>query len=420
MDHFEYKNGALAAEDVPVSEIAEAVGTPFYCYSTATIERHFRVFEEALSGLSATICYAVKANSNLAVIKTLADMGAGADVVSSGELMRALKAGVPAHKIVFSGVGKTRDELTHALNEGILQINIESEPELHLLNEVAGTLGKKAEVAFRINPDVDAHTHDKISTGRSEDKFGIEWTRIHDVITRANKLPNIEIAGLAMHIGSQLTELQPFRDAFIRLRDVVAILRADGHAIPRLDLGGGLGIPYDNSPTPSPAEYGKVVKEVLGDLDCDLLFEPGRLIVGNAGILVTQVVYIKEGATRRFLILDAAMNDLMRPSLYDAKHDIISVVEPIDGANLERVDVVGPVCETGDTFATELDLPAAEAGDLLVIRSAGAYGAVMASTYNSRALIPEVMVKGSAYSIIRERIEPETLIKYESLPNWDN
>jgi diaminopimelate decarboxylase len=420
MDHFEYKNGALAAEDVPVSKIAEAIGTPFYCYSTATIERHFRVFEEALSGLSATICYAVKANSNLAVIKTLADMGAGADVVSSGELMRALKAGVPARKIVFSGVGKTRDELTHALNEGILQINIESEPELHLLNDVAGTLGKKAEVAFRINPDVDAHTHDKISTGRSEDKFGIEWTRIHDVITRARKLPNIEIAGLAMHIGSQLTELQPFRDAFIRLRDVVAILRADGHAIPRLDLGGGLGIPYDNSPTPSPAEYGQVVKEILGDLDCDLLFEPGRLIVGNAGILVTQVVYVKEGATRRFLIIDAAMNDLMRPSLYDAKHDIISVVEPIDGANLERVDVVGPVCETGDTFATELDLPAAEAGDLLAIRSAGAYGAVMASTYNSRALIPEVMVKGSAYSIIRERIEPETLIKYESLPNWDS
>jgi diaminopimelate decarboxylase len=420
MDHFKYKNGALAAEDVPVSEIAEAVGTPFYCYSTATIERHFRVFEEALTGLSATICYAVKANSNLAVIKTLADMGAGADVVSSGELMRALKAGVPARKIVFSGVGKTRDELTYALNEGILQINIESEPELHLLNEVAGTLGKKAAVAFRINPDVDAHTHDKISTGRSEDKFGIEWTRIHDVITRASKLPNIEIAGLAMHIGSQLTELQPFRDAFIRLRDVVAILRADGNAIPRLDLGGGLGIPYDNSPTPSPAEYGQVVKEVLGDLDCDLLFEPGRLIVGNAGILVTQVVYVKEGATRRFLILDAAMNDLMRPSLYDAKHDIISVVEPVDGAILERVDVVGPVCETGDTFATELDLPAAEAGDLLAIRSAGAYGAVMASTYNSRALIPEVMVKDSAYSIIRERIEPETLIKYENLPNWDS
>lgn len=294
MDHFDYKNGALAAEDVPITEIAEAVGTPFYCYSSATIERHFRVFEEALTGLSATICYAVKANSNIAVIKTLADMGAGADVVSSGELIRALKAGVPANKIVFSGVGKTRDELAHALNEGILQINIESEPELHALNEVAGELGKKAAVAFRINPDIDAHTHDKISTGRSEDKFGIEWTRIHDVITRASKLPNIEIAGLAMHIGSQLTELQPFKDAFIRLRDVVAILRADGHAIPRLDLGGGLGIPYDNTRTPSPADYGKVVKETLGDLGCDLLFEPGRLIVGNAGILVTKIVYVRK------------------------------------------------------------------------------------------------------------------------------
>lgn len=418
MDHFEYKNGTLSAEDVSVSEIAKAVGTPFYCYSTATIERHFRVFEEALAGLSATICYAVKANSNIAVIKTLADMGAGADVVSSGELLRALKAGVPARKIVFSGVGKTRAELAHALNEDILQINLESEPELHVLNEIAGTLGKKARVAFRINPDIDAHTHDKISTGRSEDKFGIEWTRIHDVITRASKLPHIEIAGLAMHIGSQLTDLQPFRDAFIRLRDVVAILRADGHAIPRLDLGGGLGIPYDNSRTPSPADYGKVVKEVLGDLGCDLLFEPGRLIVGNAGILVTKVEYVKEGATRRFLILDAAMNDLMRPSLYGAKHDIVPVLEPRVGANLERVDVVGPVCETGDTFATELDLPAAEAGDLLAIRSAGAYGAVMASTYNSRALIPEVLVKANAYSIIRERIEPETMLSYENLPDW--
>ena len=420
MDHFNYKNGALAAEDLPISDIAEAVGTPFYCYSTATIERHYQVFAEALEGLPATICYAVKANSNLAVIKTLADKGAGADVVSSGELMRALKAGVPAKKIVFSGVGKTRDELAHALKEDILQINIESEPELHVLNEVAGEMGKKAEVAFRINPDIDAHTHDKISTGRSEDKFGIEWTRIHDVITRASKLPHIKIAGLAIHIGSQLTELQPFRDAFIRLRDIVAILRADGHAMTRLDLGGGLGIPYDDARTPSPADYGKVVKEVLGDLDCDLLFEPGRLIVGNAGILVTKVVYVKEGATRRFLILDAAMNDLMRPSLYDAKHNIVAVIEPNEGANLERVDVVGPVCETGDTFATELDLPAAEAGDLLAIRSAGAYGAVMASTYNSRDLIPEVLVKKGAYSIIRERIAAETMLSYENLPNWES
>ena len=420
MDHFDYKNGILSAEDVAISEIAEAVGTPFYCYSTATIERHYQVFAEALEGLPATICYAVKANSNLAVIKTLADKGAGADVVSSGELMRALKAGVPAKKIVFSGVGKTRDELAHALKEDILQINIESEPELHVLNEVAGEMGKKAEVAFRINPDIDAHTHDKISTGRSEDKFGIEWTRIHDVITRASKLPHIKIAGLAIHIGSQLTELQPFRDAFIRLRDIVAILRAEGHAMTRLDLGGGLGIPYDDARTPSPADYGKVVKEVLGDLDCDLLFEPGRLIVGNAGILVTKVVYVKEGATRRFLILDAAMNDLMRPSLYDAKHNIVAVIEPNEGANLERVDVVGPVCETGDTFATELDLPAAEAGDLLAIRSAGAYGAVMASTYNSRDLIPEVLVKKGAYSIIRERIAAETMLSYENLPNWES
>ncbi len=420
MDHFDYKNGALAAEDMPISDIAEAVGTPFYCYSTATIERHYRVFAEALAGLSATICYAVKANSNIAVIKTLADLGAGADVVSSGELTRALKAGVPADKIVFSGVGKTRDELAHALQENILQINIESEPELQALNEVAGSMGVTAPVAFRINPDIDAHTHDKISTGRSEDKFGIEWTRIHDVITRASDLANIEIAGLAMHIGSQLTELEPFRQAFIRLRDVVAILRADGHNLPRLDLGGGLGIPYDAAATPSPADYGKVVTEVLGDLEAELLFEPGRLIVGNAGILVTRIVYVKEGATRRFLILDAAMNDLVRPSLYEAKHDIVPVSEPNSGANLERVDVVGPVCETGDTFATELDLPSAEAGDLLAIRSAGAYGAVMASTYNSRALIPEVMVNGNAYSIIRERIDPDTLINYENLPNWDS
>ena len=419
MDHFEYKNGVLAAEDVPVSEIAEAVGTPFYCYSSATIERHFQVFSEALSDVSATVCFAVKANSNIAVLKIMADMGAGADVVSSGELTRALKAGMPANKIVFSGVGKTCDELAHALSENILQINVESEPELHALNEIAGSMSVIAPVAFRINPDVDAHTHDKISTGRSEDKFGIEWTRIHDVINRASKLPNIEITGLAVHIGSQLTELQPFRDAFIRLRDIVAILRADGHAIPRLDLGGGLGIPYDSAETPSPAEYGKVVSEVLGDVECDLLFEPGRLIVGNAGILVTQIVYVKEGATRRFLILDAAMNDLMRPSLYDAKHDIVPAIEPISGANLERVDVVGPVCETGDTFATEIDLPAAEAGDLLAIRSAGAYGAVMSSTYNSRALIPEVLVKGDKYSIVRERIEPDTLLNYENLPNWD-
>jgi diaminopimelate decarboxylase len=418
MDYFEYKNGTLVAEDVTVSKIADAIGTPFYCYSATTIEDHFSDLKNALVGLPATICYAVKANSNIAVIKTLADMGAGADVVSSGELTRALKAGVPAKKIVFSGVGKTSDELAHALKEDILQINIESEPELNALNKIAGAMDKKIEVALRINPDIDANTHDKISTGRSEDKFGIEWTRIQDVIKLAQKLDNIKIVGLAMHIGSQLIKLDPFKEAFIRLETLVKELRLKGHEILRLDLGGGLGISYDGLPTPTPAEYGKVVKAVFKNLNCDLIFEPGRFIVGNSGILVTQVVYVKKGAARRFLILDAAMNDLMRPCLYDAKHSIVSLKEPKDGDNLERVDVVGPVCETGDTFATEIDLPVTVSGDLLAIQSAGAYGAVMSSTYNSRSLIPEVMVKGSNFSVIRQRITPEILIDYENFPDW--
>jgi diaminopimelate decarboxylase len=419
MDHFKYKHSELVAEEVPISTIAENIKTPFYCYSTATIERQFTIFKQALKGLSATICYAVKANSNLAVIKTLANLGAGADVVSSGELIRALKSGIPATKIIFSGVGKTQDELAHALKENILQINVESEPELHSLNKIAGSLNKKAPVALRVNPNIDAKSHNKISTGRSEDKFGIEWEYIHNVIDRASKLPNIEITGLAMHIGSQLTDLQPFRDAFLRMKDIFIALRSNGYNIKRLDLGGGLGIPYDDTPTPSPSLYGKLVQDVFSKLNCDLVFEPGRLIVGNAGVLVTRIIYVKEGASRRFLILDAAMNDLMRPCLYDAKHNIISIIEPRKNTKLQLVDVVGPVCETGDTFATQINLPYAEAGDLLAIRSAGAYGAVMASTYNSRALIPEVMVKGDAYRIVRERIEPETLITYENLPTWD-
>ncbi len=418
MDYFEYRKGELVAEDVNVSKIADEIGTPFYCYSATSIEYHFKALKKALAGLNATICYAVKANSNIAIIKTLSDMGAGADVVSSGELTRALKAGVPPKKIVFSGVGKTTDELAHALKEGILQINIESEPELIALNKIANSMGQEAQVALRINPDIDAHTHNKISTGRSEDKFGIEWTHINDVISRANKLDNIKIVGLAMHIGSQLTKLEPFKEAFTRLESLAKELRLKGYEISRLDLGGGLGISYDGLPTPTPAEYGKIVKDVFKDLNCDLLFEPGRFIVGNAGILVTQVIYVKKGATRRFLILDAAMNDLMRPCLYDAKHSIISLVEPKEDDILDRVDVVGPVCETGDTFATEIDLPAVESGDLLAIRSAGAYGAVMSSTYNSRSLIPEIIVKGNNYSIIRQRITPETLINYESLPDW--
>lgn len=419
MDYFKYKNGALFAEDVTVSKIAEEIGTPFYCYSAITIENQFSDLKNALAGLPTTICYAVKANSNIAVIKLLADMGAGADVVSSGELTRALKAGVPAKKIVFSGVGKTANELTHALKENILQINIESEPELIALNEIAGVMNKKAQVALRINPDVDAETHNKISTGRSEDKFGIEWIHINNVISQAKKLKNIEIIGLAMHIGSQLTKLDPFKQAFIRLRQIVKDLRANGHKITRLDLGGGLGISYDGLQAPSPAEYGKLVKATFKDLNCDLLFEPGRFIVGDSGILVTQVIYVKNGTTRRFLILDAAMNDLMRPCLYDAQHRIMPLMKNNDGNNLERVDVVGPVCETGDTFATEIELPATVAGDLLAIRSAGAYGAVMSSTYNSRPLIPEVMVKGNAFSIIRQRMTPETLLEYENLPDWN-
>jgi diaminopimelate decarboxylase len=418
MDHFQYQDGALWAEDVPLSTIVEAVGTPFYCYSAAALTRHYEVFTEALAGLPALVCYSVKANSNLAVIRTLARLGAGVDVVSGGELTRALRAGVPADRIVFSGVGKTAAEIAAALEAGILQTNIESEPELALVDEVAGGMGLRAPIAVRINPDIDAHTHDKISTGRGEDKFGIEWTRTHEVVTRAVALRHIEMVGLAMHIGSQLTELEPFRGAFQRLRDVVAGLRADGLEIQRLDLGGGLGISYGEGPVPSPAEYGQVVREMLADLDCRLLLEPGRLIVGNAGILVTKVVYVKQGATRKFVIVDAAMNDLLRPSLYDAHHEIVPLLAPKPGGQLYSSDVVGPVCETGDSFATERKLPHLEAGDALAIRSAGAYGAVMASTYNSRALVPEVMVNGEEFAVIRRRVTTEAYLDYEDMPDW--
>ncbi|MBT4674081.1 MAG: diaminopimelate decarboxylase [Rhodospirillaceae bacterium] len=418
MDHFQYRNGTLWAEDVALSTIVEAVGTPFYCYSTATLTRHYNVFTEALAGLPALVCYSVKANSNLAVIKTLAGLGAGLDVVSGGELMRAMRAGVPADRIVFSGVGKTAPEISAALEAGILQINIESEPELALVNDVAARLGLTAPIAIRINPDIDADTHDKISTGRSEDKFGIEWTRVHEVVTRSAGLDHIQVVGLAMHIGSQLTSLDPFRDAFQRLSGLVTDLRTRGVEIQRLDLGGGLGIPYDDSAVPEPAAYGQLVREMLGDLDCRLLFEPGRLIVGNAGILVTKVVYLKEGATRNFVIVDAAMNDLLRPSLYDARHEIVPLVEPPFGGPQMAADVVGPVCETGDTFATELTMAQLEAGDALAIRSAGAYGAVMASSYNSRALVPEVMVNGEDFAVIRRRITTQDYLDYEDMPDW--
>lgn len=417
MDHFNYANGQLCAEQVPLAEIAAAVGTPFYCYSTATIERHFTVLNDALTGVSATLCYAVKANSNIAVIKTLADLGAGADVVSSGELVRARTAGVPANKIVFSGVGKTREEVEHALREKILQINVESEPEIALVNSVAQSLGVVAPIALRINPDVDAKTHEKVSTGRKEDKFGVDWSRTHEIVNGLAAYPHVELAGLAMHIGSQLTSLDPFRAAFQRMRDLIAEVEEQGHKIRTVDLGGGLGIPYESALPPEPSAYADVVKEIFGDLNYNLLFEPGRLIVGNAGVLVTKALYVKEGDQRKFLIVDAAMNDLLRPTLYDATHRIVPVIEPA-GQVEEPYDVVGPICETGDKFGEALSLPPVGEDDLYAIRSAGAYGAVMSSTYNSRPLVPEVLVKGDRFWVIRRRVDIDELLGYEAFPDW--
>jgi diaminopimelate decarboxylase len=427
MDHFQYVDGRMHAEDVPLDAIAEAVGTPFYCYSTATLTRHFRVFADAFEGLDTLVCFAVKANSNLAVIRTLAAQGAGADVVSGGELRRALAAGVPAEKIVFSGVGKTDAELTAALRAGVMQINVESEPELERLSAVASDMGVTAAVAIRVNPDVDAKTHEKITTGRKENKFGIEWTRARTVYEKAARLPGIKPVSVAVHIGSQLTELQPFRDAYVRLRDLVAVLRKDGHAIERVDLGGGLGIPYGSDddegdplddPMPGPLDYARVVREVWDGFDGTLVFEPGRLIAGNAGILVTRTTYVKEGSTRTFAIVDAAMNDLARPSLYGAFHAIEPVRQPAAGTEPTPIDVVGPVCETGDTFGTGRPLPPLEAGDLLILRSAGAYGAVMASMYNSRDLIAEVLVSGKEFAVIRKRITVDDVMARETVPDW--
>lgn len=424
MDHFRYRNGELCAEEVPLRRIAAGVGTPFYCYAQATIERHYRVYLDAFLGLDALLCYSLKANSNVAVIRTLARLGAGADVVSGGELKRALHAGVPPAKIVFSGVGKTEDELRAALRAGILQINVESEPELRLLSRVATSLGLAAPVAVRVNPDVDARTHAKMTTGRGENKFGIDLARAPQLYAAAAGLPGIRVVGVAVHIGSQVTDLEPYRQAYGRLGELVLTLRARGHAIERLDLGGGLGIPYAadavEAPIPLPADYGAMVRAVVGDLGCRLLLEPGRLIVGNAGVLVTRVLYVKEGATRRFAIVDAAMNDLIRPTLYNARHAIVPIEEPRPGTATEDVDmdVVGPICETGDTFGAGYRLPALAAGDLLAIRSAGAYGAVMASAYNSRPLVPEVLVRGADFWVVRRRIEVDEMLAAESYPAW--
>jgi len=422
MNHFDYQNGVLFAEGVAIPEIAAEIGTPFYCYSTATIERHYAVLADALAaaGLETTICFACKANSNLAVIRTLAQLGAGADVVSEGELRRALAAGVPAGRIVFSGIGKTRDELAFALDSGIMQINVESEPELLMLSELAVAAGRVVEVALRVNPDVDANTHAKITTGKKENKFGIEWTQVREVYATARALPGIAPVAVACHIGSQLTEIGPFREAFLRLRDLVFDLRADGTDIRRLDLGGGLGVPYDGETPPSPAVYAETIAQTLGDLGCRFIVEPGRLLVGNAGLLVSSVVRVKRGATRTFVVVDAAMNDLIRPALYDAYHAILPVVEPAADAAPAPVDIVGPVCETGDTFARQRELTPVEAGDLLVFHTAGAYGAAMASTYNSRPLVPEVMVKGDRFALVRARPSYEEMIALERQPDWQN
>ena len=422
MHHFEYRNGVLHAEDVPLPTIAQHVGTPFYCYSTATLVRHYHVFAKALAEGAkgdepALICFSAKANGNQAVLKTLAREGAGIDVVSGGELARALNAGVPGERIVFSGVGKTRAEMRAALEAGIYQFNVESEPELEALNEVAQGMGVAAPITIRVNPDVDAKTHEKIATGKAENKFGIPWARARDVYARAGGMANIAVVGIDVHIGSQLTALEPFEAAFRKVAELVHTLREDGHAIDRLDLGGGLGIPYDETVPPHPDAYGRMVTQVVGNLGCRLIFEPGRMIAGNAGILVSEVLYIKDGENRRFAILDAAMNDLARPALYDAHHGAIPVIEPEGGA-LDTYDLVGPVCETGDTFARGRTMPALTSGDLVAFLSAGAYGAVMASTYNARPLVPEVLVRGDRFAIVRPRPTIEELIGLDRLPDW--
>lgn len=420
MDHFLYRNGELHAEDVAIREIAAEVGTPFYVYSAATLERHFRVFDEALSPNPHLVCFAVKSNSNVAVLRVLAKLGAGMDVVSGGEYRRALAAGVPGEKIVFSGVGKTREEMAFVLENGVRQFNVESEPELLALSEVAASMGKVAPITLRVNPDVDAKTHEKISTGKSENKFGIPIAKAREIYKMAAGLPGIDVVGVDMHIGSQLTDLAPFEEAYTKMRALALALREDGHNIRRLDLGGGLGIPYtrSNEAPPLPAEYGAMVKRVLGDLGCELEIEPGRLISGNAGLLVSSVIYVKEGEGRDFLILDAAMNDLVRPSMYGAHHDIIPVIEAEAGTEPQPFDVVGPVCETGDTFAKARALPALQPEDLVAFRSAGAYGAVMASEYNTRPLIPEVLVSGDQFAVIRARPTFDEILARDTIPQW--
>jgi diaminopimelate decarboxylase len=420
MHHFRYVGGVLHAEDVSLARIADAIGTPFYCYATATLERHYCVLQEAFRDLETLICYAIKANSNQAVIATLARLGAGMDVVSEGELRRARAAGVPADKIIFAGVGKSAGEIAYALGEDILGFNVESEPELRLLSEIAAGAGRRARIAFRVNPDVDAKTHAKISTGKAENKFGIPFEDAPRLYAAAAQLPGIEIAGIHMHIGSQVTDLKPFRDAFTLMRELTLALRAQGLKIEHLDIGGGLGVPYraGNEVPPSPQEYAKIVRQKLGDLHLKIYLEPGRVIVANAGVLIARVIYAKRGRDKTFTIVDAAMNDLIRPTLYEAHHEIWPVEEAVRAGAPVRQDVVGPVCETGDYLALERDLAPFAAGDLLAFMTAGAYGAAMASTYNTRLLVPEVLVRGADYAIVRPRQTYEALIGQDRLPDW--
>ncbi len=421
MHHFRYRGGVLHAEDVSLAQIAAEVGTPFYCYSTATLERHYRVLAEAFAGQDALICYAMKANSNQAVLATLARLGAGMDVVSEGELRRALAAGVPASKIIFAGVGKTREEIAFALQQDILGFNVESEPELKVLSEEATRLGRPARIALRVNPDVDAKTHAKISTGKAENKFGIPYRQAPRLYAEARTLPGLAVTGIHMHIGSQITDLEPFRNAFRLMRELAQALIRDGHKITHLDLGGGLGVPYvsdGEDVAPPPSAYAAVIKETLGDLGLKLILEPGRMIVGNAGILVSRVLYSKEGVDKTFTVVDAAMNDLIRPTLYEAHHEIWPVAQAKGAEPPVVQDVVGPVCETGDYLALERKLPPFAAGDLLAVMTAGAYGAVMSSTYNTRPLVPEVLVRGQDYFVVRPRPTYEDLIGLDRLPGW--
>jgi diaminopimelate decarboxylase len=419
MNHFDYRGGILHAEGVALDRLAAAVGTPFYCYSTATLTRHYEVFAGAFADVRALVCYAMKANSNQAVVKTLAGLGAGADVVSGGELKRALLAGVPPQKIMFSGVGKTEAEIAAAVDAGILCVNVESEPELALLSKIASAKGRRTDISLRVNPDIDARTHAKIATGKSENKFGIPISRAREVYAHAAKLPGVRVSGVDMHIGSQITELQPFDDAFALLSEFVHMLRADGHAIDHVDLGGGLGIPYrDGDDPPGPQAYAAVVKRATASLDCTLIFEPGRLIVGNAGILVARVLYVKRGEAKTFVIVDAGMNDLVRPTLYEAHHEVRLVKEPPPGAPQILADVVGPVCESGDFLALDRTMAEPAPGDLLAVMTAGAYGAVQAGTYNTRPLVAEVMVKDNRYSLVRPHIGIDEIIALDRLPDW--